>query len=371
MTPFRAAWGRGADWRQAVAACAAGLRDPGALAGPGFVYVGEALADALDLIVSGLVEATGVADWVGTAGAGVCASGREFQHEGAIVALLADLPANSYRLFDGLRPGEPLPPAIGAWTGSELTGVGVVHGDPRERGLPEVIAQLGRDSGAFLVGGLSSAATNPVQIAGRPSEGGLSGLLMSAEVPVVTGITQGCVPIGPTHRVTAGHGPWVFGLDGRAATDVLHEAIGDILTRRPAGISGYIHAALPIAGSDRADYLVRNLLAVDQRRGAIALGQELRCGDQLIFVKRDGAAAQTDLRRMVRDLRARAAGRTIRGALYHSCVARGSRMFGPDSAELRLIEEELGPVPLVGFFTDGEIFHDRLYSYTGVLTLFL
>ena len=34
-------------------------------------------------------------------------------------------------------------------------------------------------------------------------------------------------------------------------------------------------------------------------------------------------------------------------------------------------EAALGPVPLAGFFTNGEIFRNRLYSYTGVLTLFL
>ena len=28
-------------------------------------------------------------------------------------------------------------------------------------------------------------------------------------------------------------------------------------------------------------------------------------------------------------------------------------------------------VPMIGFFGNGEICHDRLYGYTGVLTLFL
>jgi small ligand-binding sensory domain FIST len=126
-----------------------------------------------------------------------------------------------------------------------------------------------------------------------------------------------------------------------------------------------------LPGSDRADYLVRPLLAIDARRRSIALAADLRRGDRLFFVKRDGAAAQADLRRMLRDLRARADGRPIRGALYHTCVARGAQMFGPDSAELKMIERALGPVPLAGFFTNGEIFHDRLYGYTGVLTLFL
>ncbi len=45
-------------------------------------------------------------------------------------------------------------------------------------------------------------------------------------------------------------------------------------------------------------------------------------------------------------------------------------MFGDASQELKIIERELGDVPLVGFFCNGEISHRRLYTYTGVLTLF-
>jgi small ligand-binding sensory domain FIST len=117
--------------------------------------------------------------------------------------------------------------------------------------------------------------------------------------------------------------------------------------------------------------VVRNLLGLDVQRNIVAVGAELRRGDPVMFVKRDGGTAQADLRRMLHDLMRRAEGRPIRGALYHSCVARGPNMFGPDSAELRTIEAALGPVPLAGFFTNGEVFRNRLYSYTGVLTLFL
>ncbi len=35
------------------------------------------------------------------------------------------------------------------------------------------------------------------------------------------------------------------------------------------------------------------------------------------------------------------------------------------------IQDELGEVPLVGFFCNGEISHNRVYGYTGVLSLFL
>lgn len=64
-------------------------------------------------------------------------------------------------------------------------------------------------------------------------------------------------------------------------------------------------------------------------------------------------------------------GRVIRGGLYISCVGRGQRQFGDNSEELKLIAAELGDFPLAGFFANGELYRGRLYSYTGVLTLFL
>jgi small ligand-binding sensory domain FIST len=36
-----------------------------------------------------------------------------------------------------------------------------------------------------------------------------------------------------------------------------------------------------------------------------------------------------------------------------------------------MIQDVFGDIPLVGFFCNGEISHNRLYGYTGVLTLFI
>jgi small ligand-binding sensory domain FIST len=369
---FCAAQGSGSEWDAACARCLEQLSGLPPGANLGFVYASDPLADALDLIVARLREATGVSDWIGTGGAAVCASGREHFQGGAIVALVAALPAHSFRVFDRVQDDfNELDSATAAWMRRDLVGCGVVHGDPRQVDLTAAIARLSEASGAFLVGGLSSAHGSAMQIAGRPTEGGLSGVLFGGEIEVVTGLSQGCAPVGPAHEVSASQGPWILSLDGRPAIDVLKEDIGEVLARNLERIAGFIHVALPVVGVDRPDYVVRNLLAVDLRRGIIAVGDQLRDGAPLMFVKRDPTTAQADLRRMLEDLRHRTAGRPIRGALYHSCVARGPHMFGPDSAELKTIERVLGPVPLAGFFTNGEIFRDRLYSYSGVLTLFL
>ena len=87
-----------------------------------------------------------------------------------------------------------------------------------------------------------------------------------------------------------------------------------------------------------------------------------------MFCKRDAAAARQDLARILAELKA--AIPAPRGALYYACVARGEHMFGSRGAELDLIRQALGDIPLVGFFCNGEISRDRLYGYTGVLTLF-
>ena len=60
----------------------------------------------------------------------------------------------------------------------------------------------------------------------------------------------------------------------------------------------------------------------------------------------------------------------FRSAIYVSCAGRGGPHFGAPSAELKVIQQHLGDVPLVGFFAGGEIAHDALYGYTGVLTCF-
>lgn len=366
--PFRSAHQVGGDWRGVAEACCRQLGDDLPQdARLGFVYASDPLIPALDEIVGRLRQATGVRDWVGTGAPGVCGAAAEVMAEGALTVLVAELPDGAHRLFDGLeRAGshacEPR---------ASETALGIVHADPRQQGLPQAIAGLARDAGTFLVGGLGSTEAGAMQIAGQPTEGGLSGVWLRHDVPVLTGLTQGCLPIGPAHEITASEGPWVTRLDGRPALEVLKGEIGEILARQLDRLAGYIHAALPVEGSDRADYLVRSLLAIDPRTGALAIGAELRRGDRILFVKRDVEAARLDLARMLGDLERRAGGQPPRGALYHSCLARGPNLFGPGNVELGLIQEALGSVPLAGFFANGEIFHDRLYAYTGVLTLFL
>jgi small ligand-binding sensory domain FIST len=73
---------------------------------------------------------------------------------------------------------------------------------------------------------------------------------------------------------------------------------------------------------------------------------------------------------MLNDVKKRLDGKTPKGGLYISCLGRGRSLFGDNSEEMKIISEVFGDIPLVGFYANGEIAGQRLYGYTGILTLF-
>ena len=114
--------------------------------------------------------------------------------------------------------------------------------------------------------------------------------------------------------------------------------------------------------------MVRNLVGIDPARGWLAVGDQVESGSRVMFVRRDPESAEGDLVGMLDKLKRRVTA-PPRGGVYISCVARGANMFGQVGREMELIREGLGTFPLIGFYADGEISNNRLYGYTGVLTL--
>jgi small ligand-binding sensory domain FIST len=330
-------------WRECASACAERLGRPDR--GLGFVYFSDALVGSAQEILDTLRSRTGVEDWVGSVGVGVLATGAEYQDEPAMAAMVADIDA--FSVFSGRAPLK----------GGHFA---VVHADPSAPDVAGLIADMSaKVASGFLVGGLSSSRSRTVQIANAVLSGGLSGAALAPEVAVATRLTQGCVPYPGRWRITECTENIIGTLDGRPALDVLKEVVGN---------DRQVLVGLPIPGSDTGDYTARNLVGIDPRNKLIAIGDRVEPGTELVFCRRDQAAAREDLQRISKELKSRVP--QPRGALYFSCLARGEHMFGARGAELELIRRTLGEVPLVGFFCNGEISRDRLYGYTGVLTLF-
>jgi small ligand-binding sensory domain FIST len=357
-----------------AAQCTAGLP---ALSGAtlGILYATEPAAAVLPELTRSLAEHTGIGSWVGGIGLGICSASTEVFDEPAAVVMTAALSSNDFRVFDVTAdPGSDLPRRHAPWIEGTQPALALVHADPRCPDVQRATIETAGASGAYLVGGLvSHRSPNPL-LARTPGEEGLggngmAGVMLAPGVSVATALTQGCMPIGPVHRIDDARDNIVMVIDGRPALTVFCEDIGPDLTQDLRRVGGLIFAGLPIAGSDTGDYLVRNLMAIDAGRGWLVIGAEIAPGDQILFCRRDPESARRDMTRMVRQIAGRLNGPPKAG-IYVSCVARGAALFGDPGVETGLIRDTLGDFPLIGFFANGEISRDRLYGHTGVLTLF-
>jgi small ligand-binding sensory domain FIST len=397
MTNFESALAMGADWKAVVASVGAQLsasesagdtaRDSARDSardqrGLGIVYATESLAPHFSDIVLTLRARTGVHHWVGCVGMGVCGIGHqgvsgdraigEYHDQPALSVLIAPWPESSFHILPSMSSSESVCGAVSdAWAATHGPLFGLVHGDPRNRHIGAIVEALPAAGEGYFVGGLTTLADTPVQVADQPTSGGLSGLLLAADIPVMVTHSQGCSPVGPFHRITASEHSIIASLDGRRALDVLKDDVGEILARDLSRLGGYIHIALPVPGSDTNDYTVRNLVGIDPKGGMIAVGEDVDIGDRIMFVRRDPESAQQDFFTRLTSLKARIGGKPIRGGVFVSCIARGEAMFGEAGREVGLIQDVLGDFPLAGFYANGEICGNRMYGYTGVLSVFL
>jgi small ligand-binding sensory domain FIST len=362
------------NWNDNAKALADGLSDAkGCL---GILYTAESFAPHLGAMLSILRERTGVTDWVSAAGYGVIASGQEHFGEPGATALILDLPPDGYRLFSGgADAGAKLAANHADWIAEATMPLAITHVDPRHQDAVTAVEGMADQTGGFLIGGLTAASGDAPHQSGGAASGGrecLSGVALSPmAVEVATALSQGCTPLGATHTVTRAQDNILIELDGRPALDVMVEEIGPELASDLSRIGGIIFAARPVAGSDTADYTVRNLVGIDPEQKVVAIAESISEGGPVLFCRRDRDSAVADMRRMTEDLKRRVGNRAIRGGLYISCAARGPNQFAEPDRETDIIHQTLGDFPMAGFFANGEISRDRIYAYTGVLTLFL
>ncbi len=397
VAPFACGHATHSDWRMACEIVCAQIGAPqlaepvSPKAGLGLLYVTPALADHMAQIESMLRERTGIEVWAGGVGQGVCAGVAEYRDEPALAVLLLDIEPGQFRLFSG-RSRLPDPGVLlSAHQGQAHTAL--VHVDPSTQDLPDVLRELAqRVATGFLFGGVvhHEEGMQSSHFSSSPLAGGLSGIAFTDEVRLLSRVTQGCRPLAREHRITKCRSHFIEALDHRPALDVLLEDLGVEPEVRQSRDGEALLRALPREklregllvgfaprhvdhGLGFGDYQVRNLMGIDPQNRVLAVGAYPEVDERAVFCTRDGKTARSDLIRICAELReeVESEGLTIRGAVYFSCVARGQHLFGSQGAELEIIRHNLGEVPLVGLFANGEIARDKLYGYTGVLSLFV
>ncbi len=337
----------------------------------GFIYISDQLIDDAAEILDQLKQATGLTQWVGSTGMSLIATNQEYYEQKAIVIMIADFdPADFLVLPELSTDKEKISTDILNWCKQSDFTVGLIHSDPDYSELQPFMRQFGRDiPSSFLVGGISSSHRHTLQFANRILTSGVSGVLFSSKIPVLSNLSQGCSPIGARHRVTQSKNNIVTTLDNKPALDVLINDTGEKLARDWKHASSFIFAGLVNKNTDTDDYTIRQLIGVDPTNKAIAIADHIENDQEIIFCQRDANTALIDMKRMLEQLKSRI-NTPIKGAIYISCLGRGREQFGSQSEETKLIHQILGDFPLAGFFANGEIHKNLLYGFTGVLTLF-
>ncbi len=382
----------------------------------GLLYITDHYAaDAQDILQHLSDELPEVPDWAGTVGVGIAANNVEYFDEPALTVMLCDISSEHYRVFSGVAP--LMSAGTGMTRGSHFVPhTALLHADAQTPDVPELIAELAqRTASGYVFGGLSASRTEVVQFAfngdgnmagqGRATgvfHGGLSGVAFDADVAMVSRVTQGCLPIAQTHTITSADHNVVLTLDHEPALHVLERDLKiNLADKQPAiakvratlvGLSAEHDPSVKRTGEFDEAVLVRHIIGIDPTREAVAVAQPVEVGMRLTFCQRHAAAARADLTRICAEIRealepeemtADLAGalsedtninphpaRRMAGAIYVSCAGRGGPHFGGESAEMHIVRRALGDVPLVGFFAGGEIAHQELHGYTGVLTVF-
>ena len=185
----------------------------------GWLYLTDHYAGEAEALLAELQRHWPGVAWVGAVGVGVAASGVEYFDEPALSVMLAELSTADFRVFSGARPLGPV--------GRFAAHTAQVHADPATPDLAELVTDMAeRTATGYLFGGLAAARTRTLHIADGVLQGGLSGVAFSSEVALVSRVTQGCQPVGPTRVITACGNNVVEELDGQPAMELLLKDLG-------------------------------------------------------------------------------------------------------------------------------------------------
>ena len=213
------------------------------------------------------------------------------------------------------------------------------------------------------------AAGRCAQIADRVTGGGLSGVLLSPGLGMVTGLTPGLRADRPaTHHHRRARQRAVGDRPPSGARRVHRGHRSG--TRGPAGRSGPPGAG----GAARAGFGPGRLPRAQPHRDRSRQAPARHRRYHRHRPDADLLHAQPRHRQRRPEAHGRrprpAASGPPRGGLYYLVRRARAQPVRPRRARNDAIHDALGDFPVAGFYANGEIFNHRLYGYTGVLVLF-
>ena len=188
---------------------------------------------------------------------------------------------------------------------------------------------------------------------------GAVGVALHGNIILDTIVAQGCRPIGIPMQITACQRNVLLELDGKKPLDTLRSLL-DHLSERDQELarhSLFLGVVMDELKDDpkHGDFLIRNIVGIDGESGSVAVGELLKEGQTVQFHLRDAMTSAEDLEAVLSRYGDALEGPDISGALLFSCLGRGQQLYGRPDHDTQMFHNQVGPVPLTGFFCNGEI----------------
>jgi len=368
------------------------------------LFVSSAFASDYPRLLPLLLNRLPLKTLIGCGGGGIVGvnSGnqiREIEETAAIslsVAYLPNVKVNSFHILDSDLPDLDDPPK--AWV--DCLGIAaednphfILLGEPFASGTNNLLAGLDFVyPNSVKVGGLSSAgiANSLFYLSPNSSptlyQEGTIGLALSGDIIVDAIVAQGCRPIGKPYLITQGERNIILELSStedstkfsppleilRSLMDSLSES-----DRKLAQTSLFVGMARDEFKMhlSQGDFLIRNLLGVDPKAGAMAIGDRVRSGQRMQFHLRDAKTSAQDLDILFEQYQENKNNSNIPvGALMFSCLGRGQGLYKEENFDSNLYSKYFPNGILGGFFCNGEIGpvgrNTFLHGYTSVFAIF-
>ncbi len=349
-------------------------------------YLQSAESAAVEQLAGQLVDRLGTDHLLGCSGESIVANQYELEWQPALTLWVASFDQSDIETFplEFQTPGGDAafvgwPPAIdGAWPADAAL---IMLADPFSFPADVFLNRMNEDRpGVPVFGGVASGAAAPGKarlICGRQV------LNRGAVVARVSGdfqlrgiVSQGCRPIGKPMVITRAERNLIQQLGGQTALQQLESIFQTLPVREQQMVNRGLHVGLAISEYrdhfQQGDFLIRNVLGVDQETGAIVIADYVRVGQTMQFQIRDHETAHLEFQHLLNRLAASSP--NTRGGLLFTCNGRGTRLFGSEHHDAGLIRETVGSVPISGFFAAGEAGpvsgRNFLHGFTASLVLF-
>ena len=350
------------------------------------VFVSPHFADEFQEIADAIQETLQPINMIGCVGDSIVSGDREIEGDPAITIWAAALPdtkiETSYLFLERVPDGgfisgteELSLEQITALAESAL----IVLGEPFSFPPNLLLSQLAADYPELRVlGGVASGfqqpAKNLVLVNGTVYCEGAAGLLIDGRVKVHSVVSQGCRPIGDRSVITKVERNLVLELGGKPAMQVLEEMFIRLPTSDKDLMSKGFFLGRVISeyqdDYEMGDFLIRNVMGMDNERGAVVVNDYFQVGQTVQFQVRDEESASNELRQLLK--KTEPAG--VKGGLIFTCNGRGTRLFAEPDHDAGVIKEAVGEIPVAGFFAQGEIGpvggENHIHGYTASVVLF-